>query len=105
MGVKITSNKKGVTKEANKRAGATLADFAELMAGFAKEGSPKLTGHNARSITFVAPKGKKGVRVFTESGYGGYLEIGTKRMSPRPYFRPAWDKAVKRLPALMETHK
>ena len=31
------------------------------------------------------------VIVASSSGYGGYLEIGTRKMGPFPYIRPAWE--------------
>ena len=33
--------------------------------------------------------------VVTTSGYGGYLELGTRRMKARPYFAPAFERARK----------
>ncbi|MBI5092233.1 MAG: hypothetical protein HZB26_07265 [Candidatus Hydrogenedentes bacterium] len=35
-----------------------------------------------------------GFRVYTQSGYGGWLEVGTKRMDARPYIAPGFEKAV-----------
>ena len=67
--------------------------------GKAKEDSPHKFGNNMRSIN---PNGTVNVReeididpdnidldVFTTSGYGGYLEVGTRKMGPRPYIVPA----------------
>lgn len=51
--------------------------------------SPYLTGNNRRSIDFIL-KGMSS-RIFSTSGYGGYLETGTSRMPARPYFRKALD--------------
>lgn len=59
-------------------------------------GSPILTGHNRRSISTELKK--LSARIFSTSGYGGWLEIGTRRMSARPYFRPALDRHIKKLP-------
>ena len=69
------------------------------------------TGHNARSIASEVSgmgtpfKGKDAEiservvndrelegAVYSTSGYGGYLETGTYKMAPRPYFKPALDR-------------
>jgi hypothetical protein len=66
----------------------------------AKRLSPKDTGLNAKSIgfrkvfladaRFKSGKGKNvGYAMFTRSGYGLYLEMGTYKMAARPYMRPA----------------
>jgi HK97 gp10 family phage protein len=62
----------------------------------AKEGSPVLTGTNKRSIDTEVTQIPSGVqaKLFTQSGYGGYLEIGTRNMSARPYLQPAFDEGV-----------
>ena len=103
MGVTVTSNKASVKKTATKRARFTLKDFAEYMSGQARENHPyqDRSANNTGSITFGPITGTESFRVFTESGYGGYLEIGTKRMRAFPYFRPAFDKAAKRMPAIV----
>ena len=69
--------------------------------------SPWLTGNNRRSIAGevsgmgkVAGEGgaermvddsKIEGAVYSTSGYGGYLETGSVKMSARPYFKPALD--------------
>lgn len=61
----------------------------------AVRGSPVKTGRNRRSISGDArfgPTGHVEGRLFTESGYGGYLEVGTARMAARPYLAPAVEK-------------
>lgn len=70
---------------------ALLEGLQEVVAD-AKKGSPKLTGHNADTITQKVTPGGRKAAVFTESGYGGYLEVGTRRMAARPYIRPAFEK-------------
>ena len=74
-----------------------------------KPPSPRLTGHNRRSIVGeVSGLGevRKGAdaepdkqvndsklegAVYSTSGYGGFLETGTSRMGARPYMKPALD--------------
>jgi hypothetical protein len=53
------------------------------------------TGHNRDSIDYSIEKRRKSVvlKNYTESGYGGWLDIGTSRMEARPYFIPAFNKA------------
>lgn len=58
--------------------------------------SPWLTGNNARMIMFKA-KGFEG-SIYSTSGYGGFLETGTVKMPARPYFKPALDRNMHKLP-------
>lgn len=78
------------------------SDFVEVMVEQAKALSPYLTGHNRRSISFL--KGQKGRQVTfavgTMSGYGGYLEFGTKRRPATPYFLPAAEIAKAKIKAV-----
>ena len=59
------------------------------------------TGNNSRSIKYEQ-KGLTGA-VFSTSGYGGYLETGTRnadnsqRMIAYPYFKPAVDRHLPNL--------
>lgn len=72
------------------------------------------TGNNARSIASevsgmgkVAGEGsqerivddsKIEGAVYSTSGYGGFGETGTVKMAARPYFKPALDMNIKKLP-------
>lgn len=60
----------------------------------AAKGTPVLTGTNRRSIDTETTQTPTGVQaqIFTQSGYGGYLEVGTKKMEARPYILPAFNK-------------
>ena len=62
--------------------------------GDAVDHSPWISGNNARSIDDEVKEegGKIAATVFTQSGYGGYLEIGTTKRPATPYLKPAFDK-------------
>jgi HK97 gp10 family phage protein len=65
------------------------------------KGSPVETGNNRRSIQYEA-KGLEG-SIYSTSGYGGYLEVGTRKMPARSYFKPALDRNIKKLPEGIKT--
>lgn len=71
---------------------ATRDTFLQDMVPEAKKTSPVRTGHNASTIDATVVEGPKGVeaKMFTESGYGGYLEVGTRKMKAQPYLWPAF---------------
>ena len=86
---------------------AALKDCVSDITEDAKEGSPKKTGNNMRSINFtVGPATEDELvlddlqgAVYSTSGYGGYLETGTRnletgtrKMEARPYMKPAADR-------------
>ncbi|MBA7640127.1 hypothetical protein ES703_47792 [subsurface metagenome] len=68
------------------------------------------TGTNSRSIKYEVGPGKPVATnelegaVYSTSGYGGYLETGTATMPAFPYFRPALDKNMKKLPKNIKAH-
>lgn len=94
---------------------AATTDVFELdMKGRAKELSPvsdvnpqigdgkyRPTGNNKNSIDTEVVATEEGVsaKMFTQSGYGGYLEVGTSKMQARPYLYPAFDEFVGTIPA------
>ncbi len=67
-----------------------IKDFCSAMADGCRERSPvaAIRGGNNRAWESSGLSGK----VFSESGYGGWLEIGTSKMKARPYFRPAFEE-------------
>ncbi len=77
-----------------------LREFVDLMVFYAKSLSPYDTGNNRSSIAWQFDSGLGVFIVFTESGYGGWLEIGTSIMAARPYLRPAFEKAKAQLKRL-----
>ena len=97
--------KKAVDKASKGALSDTIIDIAEDTI----KGSPWLTGNNARSIMFevgpggeVAKSSDEGA-VYSTSGYGGFLETGSKGRPARPYFRPALDKHIHKLAGKIKT--
>jgi len=41
---------------------------------------------------------------YSTSGYGGFLEVGTRFLSARPYFRPSFDKNKDKLIPAIKRH-
>ena len=96
-------------------------EAGEVTTEYAKNFSPVDTSLNKKSISLevyqagqlVSSQGGSsdgadieppitGFRVFTISGYGGYLEIGTSKMRAQPYIQPAFEMAVQELQGSME---
>ncbi len=74
---------------------ATAAGLRDTMVKIAAEvvrESPIITGNNKRSIQYTAKDLQ--ASVFSTSGYGGFLETGTRFMAAQPYFRPALDHNI-----------
>lgn len=92
MTVRILPRQDAVITQAAYAAATNIADLCEIMAMEASNLSPRDTGHNASSI--VCDIVRKGLhvsgRVYTQTGYGGWLEIGTTKMAARPYMAPAY---------------
>lgn len=65
---------------------------------------PGGTGTNRRSIDSTVIEGPDGpeAELFTQSGYGAYLELGTSRMRAQPYLNPAFEQHIGKLPALVK---
>jgi membrane protein involved in colicin uptake len=103
-----TEEVKKAVEEANRQA---MRDTVVDIWNDSVHGSPKKTGHNMRSLAGevsgmgtiakgadaepekVVDDSKIEGAVYSTSGYGGYLETGTVKMSPRPYMKPSMDKS------------
>lgn len=60
------------------------------------------TGNNSRSIKYEV-EGSNG-KVYSTSGYGGILETGSVKMKAYPYFKPALDRHIGKLPGAIKGH-
>ena len=84
--------------ETTAKSAAIIREVANTAARYAKESSPYLTGHNRSSITMDETPGKSGdvpgFSVYTQSGYGAFLELGTKRRAARPYIMPGIRRSI-----------
>jgi hypothetical protein len=80
----------------------------------AVQNSPVLTGNNRRSLASessgfdtgegLIDQSKLEGAVYSTSGYGGFLETGTRRSGARPYIGPAAQKHVPKFPDRMKEH-
>ncbi len=115
VSVQLNLNTLAVAEKVRKAASQALKDTAIDIAHDVVRLSPKLTGDNARSIDYKIKELE--AEIFSTSGYGGYLEVGTRAHGPatkpmlvwegpdgklifahwvrgipaRPYFKPALD--------------
>ena len=93
---KVRSNRSAVMQASLKALADEINTLADTMSAIAKRKTPVDTGNNRDSIateSSTTSTGRPVARVFTQSGYGGWLEIGTSRMPARPYMAPAYNEA------------
>jgi len=102
--IKLNLKSKEVQDAVKKAIQKSLKDVVVDIANDTIKGSPWKWGTNARSIMFeVGPggevaKGDLEGAIYSTSGYGGYLETGTVKRPATPYFKPALDRNIKKLP-------
>ena len=105
--VKLNIKDKEVRNQVNKATKKAILDTVVAIANDVIKIHPwkTVTGNNSRSIRFEVGPGKEVAKgelegaVYSTSGYGGYLETGTVNMPAFPYFKPALDKNIHKLPA------
>ncbi len=94
MAVVINDRTSKAMRQIRKLSNEGIIDFAGKVVDIAKTLTPRLTGNNSDNILTKAHE-ELNVSVFTSSGYGAYLELGTAHMPARPYFMPAIGKAIR----------
>ena len=120
--VKVNLQTSEVTKKISEATRLGLRDTIVAIHGDAVRMSPYKTGHNRRSIASevsgmgvveqgedaepgrVVDDSKLEAAVYSTSGYGGFLEVGTRFLSARPYFRPSFDKNKDKLIPAIKRH-
>ena len=100
---KIKDNTADVLREADKLISQKLVTAALMVERSAKEFCPVLTGTLKRSITHQPVVPKRTVYVGTNVEYAPFVELGTGRMSARPYLRPALETNMDRIRRLFAT--
>ena len=116
---KINLRDKEVREQVHQATRDGLRDVVVLMHGDAVQNSPYLTGNNRRSLasevsgmglvagTFmerVCDARLDEAALYSTSGYGGWLEVGTGRMAARPYIKPAFDRHKGKLSEKIKGH-
>ncbi len=125
MAVVINDRTREAVKKIRKLSFDGLTDFTEKVVDIAKTGSPYQTGNNrdlvsgdvgfssGASIDQILGGGGRrgnlgdnrkvkktssntfGARVYTRSGYGAFLELGTAHMAARPYISKGVGQAIR----------
>lgn len=118
----VDLNVEGLKKATNEAIRLGLRDTIVAIQSDAIKQSPVDTGHNRRSIASevsgmgtvevgedaeperVVDDTQNEAAVYSTSGYGGYLETGTRKMSAKPYFRPSLDMHKEELAPNIKKH-
>lgn len=81
-----------------------VAMAKEICPVLPKPTSERIPGELRDSIDARIRRDKKGVRarVTTASGYGGFVELGTRNMTREPYLWPAFEANISKLPAAVK---
>lgn len=66
-----------------------LEEVGLVAEGYAKKACPVDTGRLRNSITHQVRPSEKSVYIGTNVEYAPYVELGTSRMDPQPFLRPA----------------
>ena len=67
---------------------SSLDKAGQQMQMFAQAIVPVRTGHLRSTIAYSASEDE--LILSASASYAGYMEFGTRRMTPRPYLRPAF---------------
>lgn len=94
MSVVVNDRSKAALAEINRLSNTALAEFVETTVEIAKDRVPVDTGNLKDSIAHDNPKSRN-FRVFTQTGYGAFVELGTARMERQPFLGPAISETIR----------
>ena len=84
----ISFRDKGSLKQVAAIVGDKLHLFGDQVVERARDNVPYLTGNLRRSIE-ARKTGPHSLTIQTRTGYGAYVELGTRRRAATPYLAPA----------------
>lgn len=87
--VKITDNSDKFLDALPEQIEQALTAIGLTAASYAKADCPVDTGRLRNSITHAVESGEKAVYIGSNVEYAAFVELGSSRMRPRPYLRPA----------------
>lgn len=93
MGIKIQWTPRAFLDNLNSTLGSKLDVSAELVSMKAKEEVPVVSGKLRGSITHVTDKDNLIAHIGSNVDYALYVEIGTRKMTPRAYLRKGLSNA------------
>ena len=87
-GFKVNDNTPEVLRAVSKMTFKTLEEFTAIAADITTDLAPvrRVRGGNHRSSITYDDKVFGGMRLYSQSNYGAYLEFGTSKMAARPHF-------------------
>ena len=102
--VSVSFNTDEVTDEYSKAVEGAVKTAAILVEGAAKRNCPVDTGRLRGSITNEVVAGRDGIlgRVGSNVDYSRFVELGTSKMSPQPYLRPALRNNQSKVEAIIQ---
>lgn len=92
--VVINDKSKAALAEINRLSNTALTEFTDTTREIAMDLVPVDTSNLQKNIATDNPSTRK-FRVFTQTGYGGYVELGTARMQRQPFLAPAIGETIR----------
>ena len=97
--VKVWDNSAEVLKTVMGLTAARFKEFTQTIVDIGKEEAPIDTGELMKSISHDSPRGDLTRRIFTQTGYGGYVHEGHmarngKHLPGNPFIARAIDRAL-----------
>lgn len=89
INVKITDNSGEFLKALPEQIEQALTSIGLTAESYAKRDCPVDTGRLRNSIANAVRVDEKAVYIGTNVEYAAFVELGTSRMKPRPYLKPA----------------